>query len=338
MDTSETLPQVISNRIKKYGRRLLLQHKDGWSWKQITWLDFEKGIKDIASFLMSLGFTPGDAALLVSGNRIESIYAEFAIYLIGGISIPIAENEAQDVIARIARDSDSRFIFVSGGPALDRLRNIKDGIPSLARIISFSDANIGDDEKVLPFKGLLKFGSIKRKGLEDELIKTAKGVLPDSPAVIFYSFNSDGGIVRKEVTHRDLVEAIRVASDKLSFISEEDQAFSYLPSIGSFERFVNYLGIYMGIRIAIAETRKDFFEDILEVKPTILFETKSEIENMCSKIISNLGRSSPILKLKSALGGRVRYIIIDSPTRGEIKNLFYKVGVSLIEIPELVGI
>jgi len=326
---------MITSRIKKYGGKLLFQHKDGWSWKQITWLDCEKSIKDIASFLMSLGFASGNTALIVSRNRTESLYAEFAIYLLGGVSIPIAENEAQDKIARVARDSKSRFIFVGGESTLIKIRSIKDEIPSLVKIVSFSDTNFGEDEKVIRFKGLLRFGSMKRKGLEDELVKTAKSVLSDSPATILYSFDSDGRIDRKEVTHRDLVEAIRVASERLLLVNEEDQAFSHLPSVSSFERFVNYLGIYMGIRIAVAETREDFFKDILEVKPTVLFETKSGLEDMCSKIISNLRKSTPTLKLKSALGGRVKYIITDSPPRGEIKNLFSKAGMSLIEVPEL---
>jgi hypothetical protein len=125
-----------------------------------------------------------------------------------------------------------------------------------------------------------------------------------------------------------------VASEKLSFIGEEDQAFSYLPSVSSFERFVNYLGICMGIRIAVAETREDFFNDILEVKPTVLFETKSGIENIYSKIL--LEKGPPNQKLKSALGGRIKYILVDSMPRGEIKNLFSKAGMSLIEVPELI--
>jgi long-chain acyl-CoA synthetase len=336
MNTQKTIPQMVSSRIKKYGGKLLFQHKDGWSWKQITWLDFEKSIKDIASFLMSLGFAPGSTALIVSENRTESLYAEFAICLLGGISIPIAEDEAQDAIVRIARDLKSRFIFTGRESTLNKLRNIKGEIPSLVKIISFSDTNIAKDEKIIPFRGLLKFGSIKRKGLEDELAKTAKSVLPDSPVTIFYSFNSDKKIDRKEVTHRDLVEAICVASERLSFINGEDQAFSYLPSVSSFEKFVNYLGIYMGIRIAVAKTREDFFEDILELKPTVLFGTKSGIENIYSKIL--LEKGSPNQKLRTALGSRVKYILIDSMPRGEIKNLFSKSDISLIEISEIASL
>ncbi len=92
----------------------------------------------------------------------------------------------------------------------------------------------------------------------------------------------------------------------------------------------------MGIRIAVAKTREDFFEDILEVKPTVLFETKSGLENIYSRI--SLEKGSPNQKLRTALGGRIKYVLIDSMPGGEIKNLFSKSGISLIEVPEIASL
>ncbi|MGH7909105.1 MAG: AMP-binding protein [Thermodesulfobacteriota bacterium] len=336
MNDEKTIPEIITNRIKRYGGKILLQHKVGWSWKQITWLDFEKTIKDIACFLMSLGFAPGTAAIIVSGSRTESLFVEFAIYLLGGITIPIDDNDDLEKIIRIARDSKSRFMFVAKESTLKELSNNIHEVPSLHKIVTFTDMSIGEDERVIPFKGLLKFGSMKRKMLEDELARKAEGVLPGSTAAVFYNFYSDLKKERKEITHEDLIKALKAGSEKLLFITEEDQALSHLPYVSPYERFVNYLGIYMGNRISIAETTEDFFDDILEVKPTVLFETKRGLENIWSKALSNLGKVSPTQKLKSALGGRVKYILTDSLPRGEIKNLFLKSGVSLIEVPELV--
>jgi long-subunit acyl-CoA synthetase (AMP-forming) len=176
---------------------------------------------------------------------------------------------------------------------------------------------------------------MKRKGLGDKLIELAKGVLSTSLAAVFYEFNSHGDMKKKEITHQEVAEAIRSSSERLSFIGEEDQAFSHLPSVSSFERFVNYMGIYVGIRIVVAETRDDFFDDILEVKPTVIFETKDGLEYVSSKILSNSQKNSPIQKLRSSLGGRIKYIITDLPAKEEIRNLFSKSGVSLVEVPEL---
>ncbi|HEY7535308.1 MAG TPA: hypothetical protein VH878_05125, partial [Thermodesulfobacteriota bacterium] len=69
MDNEKTIPEMIENRVKRYGGKLFFQHKEGWSWKQITWLDFDKTIKDIACFLIALGFSPDSTALVVSRIR-----------------------------------------------------------------------------------------------------------------------------------------------------------------------------------------------------------------------------------------------------------------------------
>jgi long-subunit acyl-CoA synthetase (AMP-forming) len=338
MDTEKTIPEMTKNRVKRYGGKLLFQHKEGWSWKQITWLDFDKSVKDIASFLMGLGFSTGSSALIVSGIRTESIYSEFAIYLLGGIAIPIKENEDLEKIIKIARDSKSRFMFVSKESILDKLRNQVNEIPTLQKIITFSDMSIGEEGRVIPFKGVLKFGSMKKKMIEDELVRKAKGVSPGETAAIFYSFKSDEEIERKEIVHENLIEALRDSSERLSFITEEDQAFSHLSSVSPYERFINYLGIYMGSRISIAETRDEFFDDVLEIKPTVLYETKKSIESLCSKLISTPQKGSPGKKLKDALGGRIRHVLIDSLPRREIINLLSSSGVSLTEVSVLAGL
>ncbi|HEY7536154.1 MAG TPA: hypothetical protein VH878_09465, partial [Thermodesulfobacteriota bacterium] len=133
------------------------------------------------------------------------------------------------------------------------------------------------------------------------------------------------------------IEVLRDSSEKLSFITEEDQAFSHLPSVSPYEKLINYVGIYMGSRISIAETRENFFEDVVEVKPTVLFETLGGIENLCSKALSNAGKDSASKELRSALGGRIKHILIDYIPRREIINLISSAGVSLTDVPKLAG-
>jgi long-subunit acyl-CoA synthetase (AMP-forming) len=335
MNSEKTIPELIANRIRKHNSKILFQRRDGWSWKQITWLDFEREVKSISSFLMDLGFGFGDTALVISSNRMESISTEIAIHLIGGVTIPIAEHETLENVVGIAKEFKTKFIFLGIESILGRIQDIYQELPTLERVVIFSDVTIRKDYKVIPFKGVLKLGFLKRKLLEDELVKTSKSVLPKSLATIFYSSNSHAKTERKEVTQGDLMGVLHSVSGRLSFIDEEDQSFSYLPSVSPFEKLINHFGIYMGTRIVMAENREDFFEDIVEVKPTVLFETKIGLENICSKISSKAGSAFSSEKLKSELGSRIKYVVMDSLPGEEIKNLFSKSRVSLIEIPEV---
>jgi long-chain acyl-CoA synthetase len=339
MGVEKNVADLITNRVKRYGGKLLFQRREGWSWKQVTWLDFEREVKSIASFLMDLGFGQGDMALVVSSNRIESILTEIAIHLLGGVTIPIAEDEPLEDVVRVTRDLKIKFVFTGGESTLDRILNVSREITGLERVFVFSEVGLGKGEIIIPFKGILKFGSLRRRQLEDELVRVSKGVLPDSIATVFFQgFKSDGEIVKKETTQMDLIQALYSASERLSFIHEEDQAFSYLPSAGPFEKLINHLGLYMGTRIVMAEKREDFFSDIVEVKPTVLFETKRGLEELCSRVLSESTVASPDKRLKNTLGGRIKYVLTDSLPGREIIDLFSRSGVSLIDVPELSNI
>ena len=76
----------FENRIKENKSRLIFQKRDGWSWKQITWLDFNTEVKSIASFLLDFGFKKGDNVLIISPNTLECLFSESAIILLGGCS------------------------------------------------------------------------------------------------------------------------------------------------------------------------------------------------------------------------------------------------------------
>ncbi|MGH7901420.1 MAG: AMP-binding protein [Thermodesulfobacteriota bacterium] len=331
--TEKTLSALIENRIKKYGSKLLLQRKDGWSWKQITWLDFERDVKNIACYLMDSGFSPGDAVIVISPNRLESLYTEFAVNVLGGVYIPLGMGDEIFEIPKIAKEFKVKFIFVENENVLISVKSVSGELEDLKGIVVFSK-NRGIDERVIHFRNLVKFGLIKRKQLDDDLRKLCSSVQPDYVASVFYILNPSGNYVTKVFTHEVLIESLKNGSQKLSSLVEEDQSYSYLSSVNPFEIFVNYLVIYMGFRMAIAENRKDFFEDVLEIKPTVIFETQRGLEVIWSKLFAKLGGEIAEKRLKVELGNRLKYIVTDSMPGAGIKSLFQRTGVSIIEVSE----
>ncbi|MFQ5787843.1 MAG: AMP-binding protein [Thermodesulfobacteriota bacterium] len=330
----KTINELLQNRVKKNSGKLLLQKRDGWSWKQITWLDFDRNIRNIAAYLLDLGFDVGNAVLIASSNRLESLYAEIAVYILGGVSIPIDQDE--DIIEKlnVASDVGIKFIFIGDHSGLSRVINFSDKISNLKKIVVFSDKRYESDDKVINFKNLLKFGLMKKKQHEDDLREITGNVSPNNVASIFYNLNSNGDVIKKEITQQNLIEIIHRASEKLEILDKEDQSYSYMPSVSPFEKFVNYLAIYMEFRMVLSENREDFYEEILEVKPTVIFETQSGLEEIIEKKLTNLERTSKGQTLKRELGSRVKYIITDSPPREEIKDIFKSSNISIIDIPE----
>ena len=91
----------------------------------------------------------------------------------------------------------------------------------------------------------------------------------------------------------------------------------------------------MGTRAAMAESRQDFYQDILEVMPTILFETSEGLEDLYEKSLSNLNGTSPEKKIRKDLGERIKYIFTDNMPNKEVQNLLLRSGVNFLEVPDL---
>jgi hypothetical protein len=73
------------------------------------------------------------------------------------------------------------------------------------------------------------------------------------------------------------------------------------------------------------------------VKPTIIYETQSGLEEILSEHLRKNRIADPHL-LKNELGGRANHIITDSLPRDEIKGLIRTAGINLIELPEINGL
>ncbi|MEW6144934.1 MAG: AMP-binding protein [Thermodesulfobacteriota bacterium] len=330
--SEKTIPELLQNRVKEHGTRLLYQRRDGWSWKQITWLDFDRKVKNIAAFLLDLGFARGDGALVVSSNRLEAISSEIAVLHLGGLVIPMSPDEKPERIIEVANELRPRLVFLEQGAAAEGVLGSLSALGSVGRIIVYPDAGITND-RVLNFKAVLKFGLMKRKKLEDELAGIYKNISPDNPAALFLPPGADNART-VEVSEGDLMESLGNVSLRCPRLNAEDQSFSYMTEASPFAKFVNYLTLYQGSRAAVAEGRKDFYQDIVEVMPTVLFETKSGLEELCRKSLSVLNGRQPGKKILTDLGNRVKLILTDSIPGGETGTLLRSTGASLIEITE----
>jgi len=328
----KTIPELVKNKSKEHGTRLLFQRRDGWSWKQITWLDFEREVKNIASFLMDAGFKTGDRALIVSSNSLDAIATEIAIYHLGGILVPLSQKEDLGMIKEVANNLNTKIIFIEDDSLLNDIVNILDELKSVEKIIFYPDVRI-KHERITNFKMVLKSGLMKRKKLHDELVKVSENINPDNLAAIFINSEKNDSVT--EVSQGALIEILAGVSHKNSQIGIEDQSFSYMTTASPFSKFINYLTLFMGTRGAVAESRKDFYEDILEVMPTILFETKSGLHAIYEKSMSNLNGISREKKIRKDLGDRIKYIFTDFLPSQEVQNLFLSSGVKFLEVPEL---
>lgn len=79
---------------------------------ELTWLQVADQVRRMAAHLLGLGLKPGDRVALLSKNTAHWIIADLAIWMAGGVSVPLYPTLAAGTVRRILEHSGSRLLFV----------------------------------------------------------------------------------------------------------------------------------------------------------------------------------------------------------------------------------
>lgn len=331
MESSRTIPELIDHFVKKYRNKLLLQRRDGWSWKQITWLDFDDELKNISSFLLSLNFNSGDSAVTISTNCNECFMCEIAIYSLGGNVIPFPSFESFFVLKDEIRLLKPKFLFIESTGDLEKIKEDQYSFDLFEKIFVFDKSKIGENRNIIPYRGIVQFGQLKKKKLGDKLKIIANNIDPDQSVLRFISRNGSMQAQELVLDHNKVLEIINKSRDKLKFITHEDQSYSLMGGSNIFEKLVNLIGLTLGMRLIIAEDRESFYTDVLEAKPTVMFKPSINIDSVVDKYNS----ASKYSSIKDLLGGRLTHLITDRKPRKQITDIFHNSDIKIVEVPEL---
>jgi len=318
----------LLRRTKENGSRLLFQKKDGWSWKQITWPDLVTEVESIACFLLNSGFSTGSRIVTLSPNTLACLFFELAVFALGGICLPARNmKEAREILV----NSSGNCFFLCA--RADEARELVE-TPALGEKIEkiFLSANekLPVEGKTVSYSSVVKFGFLGRKKLKDEISAIGSSVKEDSPAVIFDAgaATADG----KSFSHGDILDLLGLSEQELGEVSIEDQTFSYLPGCGSFSKFANLLNLQTSARGAIAEGTEDFFLDVPEIMPVMLFLPGAEIENVVNSLQGENGSGG---NLRSDLGGRIRLLLTDALPPERTRDLLLAQNISVVKLSSL---
>lgn len=328
--TDKIFHKILDKRIHEHKSRLLFQKRDGWSWKQITWLDYDSEVRSIASYLLDLGFSKGDHVLIVAPNGLECTFVESAVLLLGGICIPVSEDEQEKNIKYILNDNDIRFVFASNEHIAGRISNSLESTNGIDKIFTFSDTKFDAESQVVSYKNVVKFGFLKRKKLNDTINELSEDLSPLDNAFKIYSFRDSP--LSRTITHEMLIKLMDLANKKLRFITSEDQSFSLLSNSDSFSRLVSFLPLYIGNRGAMAAYEQEFYKDVKEIMPTIMFLSSDTLHRVYEGYENH---NNDAKSLKDIFGGRVRYVFTDYLPVLSVKSRFIDSGISIIELNEL---
>lgn len=225
--------------------------------QQWTWAQVADEAETIAAYLQAQGLTVGERVILFSKNCAHWIMADLAIWMAGGVTVPLYPNLAPETISQIIEHSGATRAFLG---KLDNFSDMAPGLPDGLPMIRFPDApeRAGAEQ----WQEILAQGSALNSRLEPDI---------DALGTIVYTSGTTG--MPKGVMHtfRTMGNA-GVLSSLLYDTGDQDRCLSYLPLAHVAERAALEMAqLYNGFTVYFAFSLDTFAEDLQRARPTLFF-------------------------------------------------------------------
>ena len=290
----QTLPHFFEQSVEKFSGNIYLLENNGDRYKGITYRETQELVHRFAAGLLSLGIKKGDRVCLMSEGRNAWVVSELGILFTGAINVPLSTrlSEPEEIRFRLSHSGTS--IAIVSGRQAEKIRSIKDSLPSLQRLIILDETEIKNPGE-LSYNQLLLAGDSFLAAQGETFENAWQSISPDDEANICYTSGTTADPKGVVLTHRNYVSNIEQAYSLMD-LGEDDCT---LLSLSWDHAFSHTAGIYcfMGKGASIAsiqqatttmETLRNIPKNMKTVRPQILFSVPAMADNFKKKIESEV--------------------------------------------------
>lgn len=279
-----TLNDIFFAAIERSLDRAMLHRQKG-SWLPISSSDFGRRVAGTVGALQEWGIQKGDRVAILSENRPEWSIADFAILLLGAVTVPVYATLTPEQTAFTLRDSGATVIFLSSEHQLRKVKSII-GETQIKRIVVMD--NLVMDHLQIPdeptatcvlMDRLLAQGS---EALDPETETLARSIQRDDLATIIYTSGTTGTSKGAMLTHGNMASNINYSL--LGFDMRPGLInVSFLPLSHVTARHVDLAMLYHGVTLAYCPFMEHLSQTLLEVQPSLCVAVPRVYEKIYAK-------------------------------------------------------
>jgi long-chain acyl-CoA synthetase len=265
---SNTADFVFDNAATK-PRHVALRRRAGGSWADVTNEQFAAEVTAVAKGLIAAGIASGDRVAVMSKTRYEWTVADFALFTVGAVVVPIYETSSAEQVEWILSDSGARAIFVETADHAAIVESVRAKTPDVAHVWQF------DDDAV---------ATLSQAGADvsdDDVTKRRGAVKLDDLASIIYTSGTTGRPKGCELTHRCFVtEAVELLDSLDDFFNADTSTLLFLPIAHVFGRAIEIGALTAGCTLGHTADVKNLLDDLAGFKPTFVLAVPRVFEKI----------------------------------------------------------
>jgi long-chain acyl-CoA synthetase len=328
-------------------------------WEDVSTAEFHRQVVALAKGLIAAGVKPGDKIGFICRTRYEWTLVDFATWFAGAVLVPIYETSAPAQIAYTLTDSGASALIVETAEHFARFDEVRADLPQIEKVWQL---HLGDLDK------LVAGGADVTDAEVEERRTAAKG---SDLATLIYTSGSTGTPKGCILTHSNFVELSRNAAVAMKeVVTPGASTLLFITTAHVFARFISILGVHAGVKVGHQADTKQLLPALGSFKPTFLLAVPRVFEKVynsaeqkaaaggkekifhkaadvaiahskaldAGKVPLGLKLQFALFdklvygKLKSAMGGRVRYAVSGSaPLGSRLGHFFRSLDVQILE-------
>jgi long-chain acyl-CoA synthetase len=309
--------------------------------------------------LIASGIQPGDKIGLMCKTRYEWTLIDFATWFTGAVLVPVYETSAPAQVQWNLSDSGATAIIVETADHFARFDEVHADLPLVTKVWQ---VDLGDLDKLVGAGGAVTDEELERRR------SLAKG---SDLATLIYTSGTTGRPKGCILTHSNFVELSRNAAVAMKDVVQPGAStLLFITTAHVFARFISILSVHAGVKVGHQADTKQLLPALGSFKPTFLLAVPRVFEKVynSSEQKAETGGKGKIFrraaavavehsealdaghvpfglkvkfalfdrlvysKLRTALGGNVKYAVSGSAPLGHRLGHFYRsLGVKILE-------
>jgi long-chain acyl-CoA synthetase len=250
-------------------QHIALRRRVKGAWVDVTSAQFAAEVTATAKGLIAAGIAPGDRVAVMSKTRYEWTVADFALFTVGAVVVPIYETSSAEQVEWILSDSGARGAFVETEAHAAIVESVRDRAPDLIAVWQFDKGE------------LEQLGTTGAEVGDEEVTKRRTAVTLDDLASIIYTSGTTGRPKGCQLIHRSFVTEVTELLDGLSeFFNEDTSTLLFLPIAHVFGRAIEVGALAAGCTLGHSSDIKNLLDDLAAFRPTFVLAVPRVFEKV----------------------------------------------------------
>jgi len=281
-----TLPQWLAHNARERATQVGQRHKRGGVWQEFSWAAIAREVEALAFGLAARGLQRGQTVVIISENRPEQYWAEFAALSLGAKIVALYPDATEAELDYVIEDSGAVAVFAEDQEQVDKALPIARRRPRLHSIVWWEAGGLWGQEEA----GLLSWDALKQAGralaqAEPGRVReaVAQGQASDI-ALLAYTSGTTGQPKGVITTHASLLHNARAIGEGLG-IRPGCEYLSYIPLSWATEQWIGVtLGLIQPMCVNFAERPDQIQEAVRELACDMVFFGPRQWESMAAVV------------------------------------------------------